>query len=93
MSNIYHIYNIFVSDCKVELEAFNTRVYPALRDQCKQHGCQLDVIELSWGSLHDQTQQSKYTRVVAEILQDDPDTILLVSNHFPTPNTAPFGLA
>ncbi len=69
----------FISDCKVELEAFSSRVYPVLRDQCKQHGCQLDIIELSWGSLHDQTQQAVYTSVVAQILQEDPDAILMVS--------------
>ena len=47
-------------DCKVELEALNSTVYPTLREQCNMNGCQLVVVDLVWGTLQDQTHQSVY---------------------------------
>jgi hypothetical protein len=48
-----HTFRVFVSstfaDLKAERDALSERVFPRLRELCRQHGARFQAVDLRWG--------------------------------------------
>ncbi len=92
MASTSRTFRIFVSstfsDLKEERNALQRRVFPRLRDLCREHGCRFQAIDLRWGVREEAALDQQTLRICLEEIHrcqritPRPNFIILLGNRY-----------